>query len=71
MLFLLYAVDLQTEPGVADKLRLKIDDALLNNSPFFSCSNNIALTMKRGGNYLGLFISVRVLHFSKIATALL
>ena len=35
MLFLLHAVDLQTEPGVADKLQFKIDDALLNESPVF------------------------------------
>ena len=35
MLFLLHAVDLQTEPGVADKLQFKIDDALLNKSPVF------------------------------------
>ena len=35
MLFLLHAVDLQTEPGVANKLRLKIDDALLNKGPVF------------------------------------
>ena len=68
MLFLLHAVDFQIEPiNCGWKLMM----LSLIRAPFFSCLNNIALTIKRGRNYLGLFISVHVLHFSKIATTLL